>query len=96
MKKIKLDINTLVEVFGQIMIKPSVIKHLKGGDIYVKASWLEMGIVHKETFTRRKVLRLIRRFYKSHRKVIAGEIMFWTKREELLKTPRIRYYKVRR
>lgn len=82
MKKIKINTNLLHEVLGKVMIPPSIVKHLKGGDVYAMGQYWDPVITQKETFTRRKVIRLIRKFLKTHKKVICGDISFWTRRDE--------------
>ena len=38
MKKLKINENLLGKVLGQVMIEPSIIKYLKGGNIYALGS----------------------------------------------------------
>ena len=74
MKKVKINDNLLSEVLGQVMIPPSIIKHLKGGDVYAMGQY-------KEIFSRRKVIRLIRKFYRTHQLVVFDNMSFWTRRD---------------
>ena len=80
-KKIKINDNLLSEVLGQVMIPPSIIKHLKGGAVYAMGQYWDPTITQKETFTRRKVIRLIRRFYRTHQLVVCDNMSFWTRRD---------------
>lgn len=94
MKKIKINNNLLIEVLGQIMIKPSVVKHLPNGDVYVHASWSDMDIVHKEIFSRRKVLRLIRKFFRTHKEVDLGNFKYWVRKDTVCVYGNYTYHKV--
>lgn len=80
MKKINININKLMNVLGQDMIPPSIIKHLRGGHIYAYGSWWDLDIKETRVFKRRKVIRLIRKFNKKFIEVEFDGIKFWSEK----------------
>lgn len=81
MKKIKINENLLGKVLGQVMIEPSIIKHLKGGNIYALGSDWNLEIKNEVTFKRKKVLRLIRKFKKNYELVNYGSFSYYKRKD---------------
>ena len=77
MKKIKITYNLLSKVLGQVMIEPSIITILKGGHIKAYGSDWNLELTETKLFKRRKILRLIRKFWKTHEIVILNDIVFY-------------------
>lgn len=64
MKKIKISQSKLHAVLDTLMIPPSIVKHLPNGSVYAYASDWNLEITQTEIFSRRKMIRLIRKFNK--------------------------------
>lgn len=83
MKKIKIDINKLYTVLGTVMIPPSIVKHLPNGNVYAYASDWNLEITQTKIFTRRKVIRLIRKFNKKYELDTTFNLNIWRKKRDV-------------
>lgn len=84
MKKIKINNNKLDAVLGTVMIPPSIVKHLPNGDVYAYGSDWNLEIRQKEIFSRRKVIRLIRKFNKNYELETRFNLNYWKRKDKCL------------
>lgn len=80
MKKIKIEESKLLAVLGTVMIPPSIIKHLPNGDVYAHGSDWNLEIKQTEIFSRRKVIRLIRKFNKNYELDTSFNLNLWVRK----------------
>jgi hypothetical protein len=83
MKKIKINENKLIAVLGTVMISPSVINYLYDGSIYAYGSDWNLGIKQTEIFSRRKVIRLIRKFNKNYELESRFNLNYWVRKKNV-------------
>lgn len=83
MKKIKINDNKLHAVLGTAMISPSIVKHLPNGDVYAYGSDWNLEIKQKEIFSRRKVIRLIRKFNKNYELDTSFNLNLWVRKKNV-------------
>ena len=81
MKKIKIEESKLLAVLGTVMIPPSIIKHLPNGDVYAHGSDWNLEIKQTEIFSRRKVIRLIRKFNKNYELDTSFNLNLWKRKK---------------
>ena len=81
MKKIKISQYKLHAVLDTIMIPPSIVKHLPNGDVYAYGSDWNLEIRQKEVFSRRKVIRLIRKFNKNYELDTSFNLNLWKRKK---------------
>lgn len=83
MKKIKINDNKLHAVLGTAMIPPSIVKHLHNGDVYAYGSDWNLEIKQTEIFSRRKVIRLIRKFNKNYELDTSFNLNLWVRKKNV-------------
>lgn len=83
MKKIKIDTNKLHAVLATVMISPSIVKHLHNGNVYAHGSDWNLEIKQTEIFSRRKVIRLIRKFNKKYELETMFGLNYWKRKENV-------------
>lgn len=83
MKKIKINENKLHAVLDTAMIPPSIVKHLPNGDVYAYGSDWNLEIKQTEIFSRRKVIRLIRKFNKNYELDTSFNLNLWVRKKNV-------------
>lgn len=83
MKKIKISQYKLHAVLDTVMIPPSIVKHLPNGSVYAYASDWNLEIKQTEIFSRRKMIRLIRKFNKKYEQVNMIGLTYWKRKENV-------------
>ena len=83
MKKIKISQYKLHAVLGTVMITTSIVKHLTNGDVYAHGSDWNLEIKQTELFSRRKVIRLIRKFNKNYELETRFNLNYWKRTQRL-------------
>lgn len=83
MKKIKINDDKLHAVLDTAMIPPSIVKHLPNGDIYAYGSDWNLEIKQTEIFSRRKVIRLIRKFNKNYELDTSFNLNLWVRKKNV-------------
>lgn len=83
MKKVKINVNKLHAVLGMVMIPPSIVKHLPNGDVYAHGSDWNLEIKQTIIFSRRKVIRLIRKFNKNYELDTSFNLNLWVRKKNV-------------
>lgn len=83
MKKIKINEHKLDAVLSTVMLSPSIIKHLYDGSVYAHASDWDSGFNQTKIFTRRKVIRLIRKFNKNYELDTTFNLNIWREKRNV-------------